>query len=140
MNNFLIYYSNNRPIILSLSETHRFISIPPTRQKVFLSSNLTINCSTNDVNATTAVYFRHSGRRSNSTWILMRSNVNSMVMVRPQVYLLLNVRRRYNGQFQCRAWKGVNGTIISWPIYAGKVVVSKYLQTNLILKSHYYYC
>ncbi|KAK3752603.1 hypothetical protein QZH41_018807, partial [Actinostola sp. cb2023] len=43
----------------------------------------------------------------------------------PQVYTLKKARRANNGQYQCRAWKGVNGTVISWPNHAGKVIVKK---------------
>jgi len=126
------------------TETHRFLAIPQAKQKVELSSNLTINCTTNDANATTAVYFRRTGgRRSSSNWRKLSSPSDSF-NTDSQVYMITNIKRlmltsmkrQYNGQFQCRAWKKVNGTNqqITWPRNAGRftVTMSKYLKIALL--------
>ncbi|KAK3752604.1 hypothetical protein QZH41_018808, partial [Actinostola sp. cb2023] len=107
----------------------RFLEEPERFTTLWLSSNLTINCTTNNPHATTAVYHRKYAVQRDSGWRRL-SLVPGNFVQEGSVYTVVGVTIPDRGQYQCRAWSK-EGVVIRWPNTHGIVIPISRIKLDL---------
>lgn len=106
--------------MFSFIDKLEFLKLPQSREIISVGANLTINCTTNNETAQTAVYYR---RRIKSVRWKKIEAIPGQVIHEGSVYTLVAITRNNKGQYQCRASGSTNSTETKWPDNVGIIIV-----------------
>lgn len=100
-----------------MSAEFKFLRKPKQYYVYGFDSNFEMDCTTNDPNATTTLYFRSSSAK----WV-QRTLEKGKLGKYGHVYTVIDVGTNDAGQYQCRATNALGDTI-KWPDNAARVLV-----------------
>ena len=102
-----------------------FVSPPPLVLPAYLGLNMNVNCTTDEPNATVKLLHLHTS----TNWV-ERAVKPSKLILRGQVFTLLNVIVSDGGRYKCEAT--YKSETIEWPTGAWAVISSGKLNTSRI--------